>query len=159
MPTVSHARLDRMTEQVTEDDDLWIGECSTCSQRYQIFDIDLVIAYPQLLLQLDEVDTFLASCTCGQDVELARQIVEVKPFSSWTVLPPASGCIECGVEHEPDLPHDWQTLVYQYGFRSREAKAGRPERWPTIRDAMAHCEPEMQQLWIDALAERGVSVD
>lgn len=78
------------------------------------------------------------------------------PFSAAFVLPAAAGCTECGREHLVDQPHDAQSLTYQYRFRNAEARAGREERWPTWADAMAHCPPNVQQEWTNALAERGV---
>lgn len=157
MPTLSHVMLDRMTEHI--EDDLWVGICHSCGERFQISDKQLTEVYFALMLLLDEADEFEASCSvCEGPVTLARQTIKVVPFSSWTVLPAATGCPMCGTEHYANVPHDWQTLLYKYTFRSQEATAGREERWPTIRDAMAHCTPEVQQQWIDALRERGVEV-
>lgn len=65
---------------------------------------------------------------------------------------PAGHCPECAVEHHVALPHNQQSLFYQYKFRETHG------RWPTWRDAMAHCTPEMQELWCKALAEKGVIV-
>lgn len=82
------------------------------------------------------------------------------PFSEWSVIPPPPGlCQACAVDHEPEQPHNQQSLHYQYWFRSQEARAGREERWPTWADAMAHCSPEVQTQWRTALAERGVKVE
>lgn len=79
------------------------------------------------------------------------------PFSAFQLLPPAEGvCPACAKDHDPEDPHDRQSLHYQYWFRLNEAKAGREERWPTWDDAMAHCAPEVQDLWREALRERGV---
>lgn len=67
---------------------------------------------------------------------------------------PAPGqCPECHVFHEPELPHDQQSLFWQYHFRELHG------RWPTWADALAHCTPEIRQLWIDELAERGIIVE
>jgi hypothetical protein len=74
-----------------------------------------------------------------------------KPMN-WDLLPPAPGkCQMCAAEHEPHLPHNAQSLYYQYAFY------GARGRWPTWADALAHCTPEMQALWKDALThhERG----
>lgn len=83
-------------------------------------------------------------------------VVQQVPFRTATVLPAASGCAECGIEHPAELPHDVTTLQYQYWFRSAEARAGRAERWPTWRDAMAHCTPNMQAQWTGALYVMGI---
>jgi hypothetical protein len=56
-------------------------------------------------------------------------------------------CQECGVDHKPELPHNQQSLYYQYRFY------GQHGRWPTWDDAMAHCTEDMRQKWSTALAE------
>lgn len=61
-------------------------------------------------------------------------------------------CPECAVVHEPSMPHNQQSLFWQYNFREKMG------RWPTWNDAMAHCEPEMRKKWIEALAEHGITV-
>lgn len=95
----------------------------------------------------------------SDDDQTPEGVTEI-PFSSWMVLPgPPGTCPECAVAHDPQQPHDQQSLTYQYSFRLAEAKAGRPERWPTWADAMAHCPPEVQAMWREALASRGVTVD
>lgn len=72
---------------------------------------------------------------------------KVVPFK---VLPPAEGlCKECARGHEPDEAHDAQSLVYQYTFFARGG------RWPTWRDAVAHCDPVVRGAWIEKLREHG----
>ena len=66
------------------------------------------------------------------------------------LLPPRQDtCQNCAVDHEAHLPHDKQSLYYQYLFRSERG------RWPTWRDAMAHCEPEVRSAWEELLREHG----
>ena len=66
------------------------------------------------------------------------------------LLPPAKGtCPICAYKHEPSNPHNQQSLYYQYRFY------GIRGRWPTWADAVAHCDPELQELWRQALTERG----
>jgi hypothetical protein len=67
-------------------------------------------------------------------------------------VPPGT-CPECAVKHEPEAPHDQQSLAYQYKYYDRHG------RWPTWADAMAHCTPEIKILWCEALKERGVEVN
>jgi len=70
----------------------------------------------------------------------------------WAILPPdTSGgkCSECAVLHEPDAPHNCQSLAYQYGFRARKG------RRPTWADAMAHCSPTVQAKWKAELIRLG----
>lgn len=71
--------------------------------------------------------------------------------ATWTLMPPAEVvCSQCAVAHRPELPHNQQSLHYQYAFYAEH------DRWPTWGDAMAHCAPEVQQAWRNALIERGV---
>lgn len=61
-------------------------------------------------------------------------------------------CAECAVVHEPTMPHNQQSLFWQYSFMEKNG------RWPTWADAMAHCTPEMKAHWIRELAQHGVVV-
>jgi hypothetical protein len=61
-------------------------------------------------------------------------------------------CPECATVHDPALPHNQQSLFWQYSFREQHG------RWPTWEDAMSHCTPEMKLQWTRALAEHGVTV-
>lgn len=66
---------------------------------------------------------------------------------------PEGTCPMCATKHDPNLPHNQQSLAYQYKFYDQEG------RWPTWRDAMAHCTPEVQQQWQQALEEKGIKID
>lgn len=70
----------------------------------------------------------------------------------WTLLPPdnPNACSQCGVEHEPELPHDAHSLHYSYAFYAEH------NRWPTWADAMAHCTPEIQEAWKIELRKHGI---
>lgn len=61
-------------------------------------------------------------------------------------------CAECAVRHDPAMPHNQQSLFWQYSFAEKHG------RWPTWKDAMAHCTPEMQAFWKSELEKRGVKV-
>ena len=66
------------------------------------------------------------------------------------LLPPKPGvCPICAVDHTPDMPHNAQSLYYQYRFY------GIRGRWPTWADAVAHCTPKMQADWQRLLEESG----
>jgi hypothetical protein len=66
-----------------------------------------------------------------------------KPMN-WHLMPPAPDkCPVCAVKHHAGLPHNPQSLYYQYTFYG--ATGGK--RWPTWADAVAHCAPEMQEAW------------
>lgn len=72
----------------------------------------------------------------------------------WTLLPVDTSdgqCSQCGRQHEPEQPHDNQSLHYQYAFYAEHGQ------WPTWGDAMAHCAPDVQQFWTERLNELGVS--
>ena len=82
--------------------------------------------------------------------------IDVKEYGlgDMTLAPPLAGtCPECDVEHDPAMPHNAQSLSYQYKFRQKHG------RWPTWADAMAHCTSEVRALWIKALAKHGVIVE
>lgn len=49
--------------------------------------------------------------------------------------------------------HDRESLYYQYRFYQQQ------HRWPTWSDAMAHCTPERQREYVQALEELGVPQD
>lgn len=75
--------------------------------------------------------------------------VPMPHLAPWKLLPAPDGtCPECAVKHEPDQPHNNQSMAYQYHFY------GRIGRWPTWKDAIAHCTPEVQALWEAALRKR-----
>ena len=70
-----------------------------------------------------------------------------------TLLPPNPGvCQECAVAHEPEMPHNAQSLYYQTKFNMAH---GRGATW---KDAMEHCSKEMKADWIKALKEKGVDL-
>jgi hypothetical protein len=83
----------------------------------------------------------------------------VKPqgnLGGFTLLRPPmkpGQCAECAVEHAAELPHNVQSLFYQYSFMEQHG------RWPTWKDAMAHCTPEMQAHWRRELRANGVKED
>jgi hypothetical protein len=82
-------------------------------------------------------------------------MVEVKPIKGgMSVLhnPPPGTCQQCAVKHEPEMPHNQQSLAWQYWFY---AEAG---RWPTWADAMQHCTKEMKSYWAKALGQKGIRI-
>lgn len=135
---------------------LWTGTCTGCGQSQNIDDATLREVYPGHVDALNTAQVE-AMCLCGEFFDLTLlPSVQVIPFSAWQVLPAATGCPTCGREHTDDQPHDAASLLYQYWFRNNEAKQGRPERWPTWDDAMAHCPEDVQAGWREGLRERGV---
>lgn len=74
-------------------------------------------------------------------------------YKKMVLMPPAPDkCQVCAVKHEPEEPHNAQSLYYQFAFNIEH---GRGATW---KDAMAHCTPEVQEAWTKSLAERGVAV-
>lgn len=65
---------------------------------------------------------------------------------------PEGTCTECAVKHDPEQPHNRDSLTYQYKFYDQHG------RWPTWADAMAHCPEEVKEVWTQVLRERGVKV-
>lgn len=71
-------------------------------------------------------------------------------MAKFMMMPPPPGtCPECAVKHDPRMPHNKQSLFYQYAFYARNG------RWPTWEDAMAHCAEEVKEVWRQALKEAG----
>lgn len=71
----------------------------------------------------------------------------------WRLLPNKPGtCVECATEHDAAMPHNQQSLAYQYKFYEANG------RWPTWHDAMAHCTSEMKERWTTELSALGVKL-
>lgn len=69
------------------------------------------------------------------------------------LLPPAPHlCQTCATDHEEAFPHNAHSLYYQTAFNMEHHRAA------TWLDAMAHCAPDMQALWTQALEEKGIDV-
>jgi hypothetical protein len=82
------------------------------------------------------------------------KIIPGKHIGVFGMMPAAPGtCPECATDHEPETPHNQQSLFYQYRFCNDHG------RWPTWLDAMAHCTDEMRALWRIELLKRGVKLD
>ena len=65
---------------------------------------------------------------------------------------PEGTCPECATVHDPRYPHNKDSLAYQYKFYDQHG------RWPTWKDAMAHCDEAMKEAWIELLREKEVEV-
>jgi ribonuclease I len=76
----------------------------------------------------------------------------LEPFVLLGQTPPGT-CPECATKHDPEQPHNQQSLTYQYNFYDAHG------RWPTWEDAMAHCSDKVKTVWIAALAEHGITVE
>lgn len=79
--------------------------------------------------------------TTVEHVDMNTGKVTVKP-TTMHMLPAAPGkCPECAVDHPPEQPHNAQSLFYQMQFH------GAHQRWPTWKDAVAHCSPDVAASW------------
>lgn len=69
------------------------------------------------------------------------------------LLPAREGtCETCATKHEPDIPHNAQSIFYQMRFQLEH------KRSPDWRDAMEHCSEDVRTLWTDHLGRLGVDV-
>lgn len=67
-------------------------------------------------------------------------------MSTWTLLRPAEGlCQECGRAHNPELPHDKNSIFYATKFKMEHGRV------PSWDDAMAHCTEEMKHTWNETM--------
>lgn len=66
---------------------------------------------------------------------------------------PDGTCPICAVKHEPEMPHNRNSLVYQYNFFDEHG------RFPTWADTMAHCPDMIKKLWIKELKKYGIEVE
>lgn len=70
-----------------------------------------------------------------------------------TLLPPSSDkCQQCAVKHAPEQAHDGNSFFYQYWFRKQH------DRWPTWKDAIEHCSPEIKSFWVKQLKTNGINL-
>ncbi len=75
------------------------------------------------------------------------EFVKAQPMM---LLPPAEGhCRICAVQHEPEAPHNAQSLFYGMRFKMRYGREG------TWADAVAHCPEQIRELWEQGLRQRG----
>lgn len=69
------------------------------------------------------------------------------------LLPPKPGvCQECATDHDPEMPHNKQSLYYQTKFQMEHGRAA------TWEDAMAHCSDEVKEAWKKELLKLGVDI-
>lgn len=79
--------------------------------------------------------------------------MEVVEKKMMMLLPPKPDvCQECAVNHEPDQPHNAQSLYYQTKFKMAH------NRGATWVDAMKHCPKEVKKAWMAQLKKLGIDV-
>lgn len=83
------------------------------------------------------------------DTETGAVIEETTAHFTLMPVEDPHACPDCGRRHEPGQPHDAQSLHYQYTVY------GRTGRWPTWKDAIAHCDEATRQVWEDELRRLG----
>lgn len=79
----------------------------------------------------------------------------LKEQSGFTMLgaTPPGTCPECAAAHDPNMPHNRDSLCYQYKFYDKNG------RWPTWADAMEHCPQEIKDYWTQALTQKGININ
>lgn len=78
---------------------------------------------------------------------------ETDTGSRMMMMPAKEGTCEwCAVEHLPEMPHNAQSMFYQYRFYNEHG------RWPNWKDAMSHCDDKMRSTWTEHLEAMGVNV-
>jgi hypothetical protein len=75
-----------------------------------------------------------------------------KETRMWVLPPAPDKCQICATTHEPELPHNAQSIYYQMTFNMAHGRA------PTWIDAMEHCTAEMRDYWSAELILMGVDV-
>jgi len=58
-------------------------------------------------------------------------------------------CQECAVKHHPSDAHNKQSLYYQMKFHEKHG------RFPTWKDAIAHCSKKIKSRWKEELQKVG----
>ncbi len=83
-------------------------------------------------------------------IDMASGKVTSTEEGAFHIMPPADGlCQICAGRHNPEMPHNAQSLYYQMAFH------GAVGRFPTWADALAHCEHAYAAQWKRILIEKG----
>src|SRR5471030_595135 len=89
-----------------------------------------------------------------QTIDYKNGNAKCEEIAYFKIMPPPPGCCqECGIQHDPKLPHNVAQLHYQYTFYARE------RRWPSWVDAMAHCTDQVRDAWTQELVKHGVDIN
>lgn len=69
------------------------------------------------------------------------------------IEPPGAGkCPICACCHPENAPHNRESLYYQMRFRQEHG------RFPTWKDAAAHCTDEMRAVFKEQMRQSGVDI-
>ena len=81
-------------------------------------------------------------------------MIEGKFLKPFMLMPAKPGtCPQCAVKHEPEAPHNKDSLFYQYYFYNENG------RWPTWEDAMAHCSEDVKESVREVLRQHDVKAE
>ena len=70
------------------------------------------------------------------------------------IMPPVRGsCPVCACVHREDEPHNRESLYYQMKFRQENG------RFPTWKDATAHCTPQVRAAFKEAMRRYGIIIE
>ena len=80
---------------------------------------------------------------------MARRVNSMSEFQ--LVAPVPGACRICADFHDPEQPHNRNSLYFQMRFRKKYG------RYPTWEDAMAHCNEQTKRMQRAKLAMLGVT--
>lgn len=66
------------------------------------------------------------------------------------IAPKPGACRVCAAKHDPEMPHEKNSLYYQMRFQQKHG------RFPTWEDAMAHCSENVKAEQRRKLNEAGI---
>lgn len=87
---------------------------------------------------------------------MSRQPILISATETGTMhmLPAKEGtCETCATAHDPDQPHNAQSIFYQMRFQLEHG------RGPTWIDAMEHCTEAVRAVWTAELVKLSVDVE
>ena len=76
-------------------------------------------------------------------------------LSGWKIQPPKNpnACMLCGVVHVKGMPHNKDSVQYQYNFAKEHG------RWPTWSDASKHCTEEVRTMVKNLVISKGLNFE
>lgn len=122
-----------------------------CPDCYKEWDSTAIYYAEDIEVESRNADYYESLLPVTQECEETKEHGHLKPFRILGGVPKGT-CQECATKHEPEQPHNQQSLTYQYKFYDQHG------RWPTWADAMAHCTDEIKTFWIEELKKHGAEV-
>lgn len=78
-----------------------------------------------------------------------RKMIDIP--GGFRLMPAKAGtCEVCATAHDPELPHNRESLFYQYRFWAEH------QRWPNWADALEHCSIDTRAKWFEAMRIAGI---